>query len=70
MSHTVNLTHFAPTGRSKLGSIFSLIGPALRIARAVENGTKPANADLAALGVGPAAFERILSAQRGLPAGE
>ena len=70
MSHTLNLTRFAPAGHRSLTAIFALIGPAVRNARAVEAGSKPLDADLRTLGVKRSAFDRILAAKHGLPATE
>jgi len=65
MAQTLNATHFRPAPGRALADILSLFGPALRIARAIEAGSKATDADLSALGVKRAAFERIVSAQRG-----
>ena len=70
MRHVFDLTHFSPTGRTQTASFFSLIGPAIRIARAVETGSMPDDADLHALGIKRTAFEYILAAQSGLPDSE
>lgn len=70
MSHTLDLTHFGSAGRGAWGSIFSLIGPAIRIARAVEQRTRPAEADLRALGLKRRDFDRILAAECSAPAAE
>ena len=67
MSHTLNLPHFAPAGHRSLTEIFGLFGPAVRIARAIEEGSRASEADLHTLGVQPAAFDNILAAQHGFP---
>ena len=66
MSHAINLTRAASKGGNSLTVIFSLIGPSLRIARAYEKRSQPANADLRAIGIEPTTFDRISSARRGL----
>ena len=70
MPLALNLTRVAPKGGSSLTAIFSLIGPALRVARAFEKRSQAADADLRAIGIKPAAFDRILSARRDLEAPE
>jgi hypothetical protein len=64
MSHALDLTRVAPKGGSYLTAIFSLIGPALRVARAYEKRSGAADADLRALGIDPTAFDRISPARR------
>lgn len=70
MSHAINLTRVAPKGGSFLTAIFSLVGPSLRVARAYEKRSQPADADLRALGIKPTTFDRILSARREFDASE
>jgi hypothetical protein len=70
MSHTLDLTHFTSASRSAWGSVFSLIGPAIRVARAVEQRTRPAEEDLRALNLKPSDFDRVLAAERSGPAAE
>ncbi|MDP2619759.1 MAG: hypothetical protein Q8P46_06225 [Hyphomicrobiales bacterium] len=70
MSHTLGLTHFGAAGRSAWGNIFSLIGPAIRVARAVEQRNRPSEADLRALSLKPSDFDRVLAAERSVPAVE
>jgi len=70
MSHAINLTRAASKGGNSLTAIFSLIGPALRIARAYEKRSRPADANQRAIGIESAAFDRILSARRDLEASE
>jgi len=66
MFQALNLPRTASKGSSSLSGIFLLIGPALRVARAYEKRSPAANADLRALGIEPATFNRILSARRDL----
>lgn len=70
MSHTLDLTHFGFSGRRAWYSVFSLIGPATRVARAVEQQARPSAADLRALGLKRSDFDRVLAAERGSPAVE
>jgi len=70
MSHAINLTRVASKGGNSLTVIFSLIGPALRISRAYEKRSRPAGADLRAIGIESTAFDRILSARRDLESSE
>ena len=70
MPHAINLPRIAPKGGSLLTTIFSLIGPSLRVARAYEKRSRPAEADLRAIGIKPATFDRILPARRDLKAPE
>ena len=70
MPYAINLPRVAPKGGSLLTVIFSLIGPSLRVARAYEKRSRPADADLRAIGIKPTAFDRILSARRDFEATE
>lgn len=70
MSHTLDLSHFGLFGRSERGSFFSLIGPAIRIARAVESRRMPREADLRALRLKKSDFQRVLAGERDLPYAE
>jgi hypothetical protein len=70
MAHTFDLTHFGFAGRSAWVNVFSLIGPAIRVARAVEQRTRPSEADVRALGLKRSDFDRVLAAERAAPAVE
>jgi len=68
MAHSLDLTHFRPAGRGAWVNIFPLIGPAIRVSRAVERRSKPSEADLRALGLKRSDFDRVLAAERAGPA--
>jgi len=68
MAQTFDLTHFVgPAGRSAWFNIFSLIGPAMRVARAVEHHAHADEADLRALGLKRSDFDRVLAAEGTAP---
>jgi len=64
MAHSLDLTHFGTAGRSAWVNIFSLIGPAIRVARAVEQRSRPSEADLRALSLKSSDFDRVLASER------
>jgi hypothetical protein len=47
------------TRTGRIGRAFAMVGAAISVAAAVENHRRPANRDLNALGIDPAAFDRI-----------
>lgn len=64
MAHTFDLTHFGAERRGSGFGFLTLIGPAIRVARAVEQHARPSETDLKALGLKASDFDRVLEGER------